>query len=88
MSNYNETRTRLNNQSAKMVDTQKGESDRLVVLTKYPDAFCTRQPGGPWQVLRVNPYVALSGKHDSADEAWDDAANTVQATERLDHAVR
>jgi hypothetical protein len=66
-----------------MVDTEKGERDRLVVLTKYPDAFCARNPGEPWQVMRARPYVALSGKRDTADEAWADAANTVQAAERL-----
>ena len=66
-----------------MVSTDKGESDRLVVLTKYPDAFCTRQPCGPWRVVRVNPYVALSDNHSSADEAWADAASTVRAAERL-----
>lgn len=66
-----------------MIDTAKGEADRQVVLAKYPDAFCARNPGEPWQVMRVNPYVALSGKHDNADEAWADAANTVRAVERL-----
>lgn len=67
-----------------MVDTEHGEADRQVVLLKYPDAFCTRPPGGKWQVLRVNPYVALSKKHGSVDAAWEEAAQNIAAIEGVE----
>ena len=55
------------------------------VLACHPDAMCTRSPSSDgWKVyLRHNgtwvTWVALSGSHDRAEDAWQEVADKIKA---------